>query len=514
VVGAATPTNNDSSIAQSFTLSQPATLSLWYQVICPDTVPYDWATVILRDETAGTQTTLLPRTCVTSSPWTQLTSALGPANVGHAFTLVLTSHDDDFLGDATFTRFDDVALLPSTTPDFAVSGAPGSRTVVAGAGTSYSVATSVAGGFNGSIGLGLSGLPSGATGAFSPTAVLGAGTSTLSITTSPSTPAGSYPLTITGTSGALSHTAPVTLIVNPVPDFSVSASPPSQTVVAGGGTSFSVITSVVGGFNGWIDLSMDGLPDGAVSAPTSVLGAGTSALSITTSPSTVAGSYPLTITGTSGVLSHPTPVTLVVSPVPDFSVAASPPSQAVVAGSSMSYPVATSVVGAFDGPIDLGVSGLPAGATGTFSPTQVFGADFSTLSVTTTPLTAPGSYPLTITGTSGALGHSTSVTLVVNPPGPGFAISVSPATQSVGRGKKVVYTVTVTPYGGFTGKVRLRIKMSPTGPTGAFSPISLRSGTSRLTVNGRHTVGTFRMTISGTSGGISSSAVATIIVTA
>jgi hypothetical protein len=129
-------------------------------------------------------------------------------------------------------------------------------------------------------------------------------------------------------------------------------------------------------------------------------------------------------------------------------------------------------------------------------------------------LTAPGSYPLTITGTSGALSHSASVTLVVNPPGPGFTISLSPATQSVGRGKKVVYTVTVTPYGGFTGNVRLRTKMSPRGPTGAFSPISLKSGTSHLTVNGRRTLGTFTLTISGTSGGISSSAVATVIVTA
>ena len=56
VLGSAAPTNGDSSIAQSFVLAQPATLSFWYQLTCPDTVTYDWATVTLQDNTAGTQT--------------------------------------------------------------------------------------------------------------------------------------------------------------------------------------------------------------------------------------------------------------------------------------------------------------------------------------------------------------------------------------------------------------------------------------------------------------------------
>ena len=64
----------------------------------------------------------------------------------------------------------------------------------------------------GSLRAGLASLPAGALATFSPNPAPGA-SSVLSVTTAATTPAGSYSLTITGTSGALSHTASATLIV-------------------------------------------------------------------------------------------------------------------------------------------------------------------------------------------------------------------------------------------------------------------------------------------------------------
>jgi hypothetical protein len=65
--------------------------------------------------------------------------------------------------------------------------------------------------FSGQVTLTVSGLPSGANGDFNPNPATAL--STLSVTTSASTPAGTYPLTITGVSGDLTHTAMVSLVV-------------------------------------------------------------------------------------------------------------------------------------------------------------------------------------------------------------------------------------------------------------------------------------------------------------
>ncbi len=64
------------------------------------------------------------------------------------------------------------------------------------------------------------------------------------------------------------------------------------------------------------------------------------------------------------------------------------------------------------------VSGLPTGATGTFAPTTVTGSGSSTLTITTLTTTPTGTYPLTVTGTSGSLVHTATTTLVVLPPVP------------------------------------------------------------------------------------------------
>ncbi|OLE23662.1 MAG: hypothetical protein AUG49_15400 [Catenulispora sp. 13_1_20CM_3_70_7] len=106
-VGGTGPTNGDSTAAQTFTATNGGTLSFWYDVVCPDTVTYDWATVTLKDNTAGTTSTVLAKTCVANSGWKQLTKAL---TAGHSYTLTLVSHDDDYSGDPTYTLYDDVTV--------------------------------------------------------------------------------------------------------------------------------------------------------------------------------------------------------------------------------------------------------------------------------------------------------------------------------------------------------------------------------------------------------------------
>ena len=59
----------------------------------------------------------------------------------------------------------------------------------------------------------VTGLPAGASGTLVPTSVIGSGSSVLSVSTLSTTVFGSYPLSIRGTSGSLTHSAPVTLVV-------------------------------------------------------------------------------------------------------------------------------------------------------------------------------------------------------------------------------------------------------------------------------------------------------------
>ncbi len=107
-VGGTSPTNGDSRISQTFTApSGTATLSFWYRMSCPDTVAYDWATATLKDNTSNKTTTILAKTCKTSSTFVKVSAGV---TAGHSYTLTLISHDDDYSGDPTYTLYDDALV--------------------------------------------------------------------------------------------------------------------------------------------------------------------------------------------------------------------------------------------------------------------------------------------------------------------------------------------------------------------------------------------------------------------
>ena len=391
--------------------------------------------------------------------------------------------------------------------DFTISATPSSQTVTVGGNTTYTTTVGALNGFGGSVGLTVSGLPTGATASFSPTSITGSGSSVLGVSTSSSTPAGSYTLTITGTSGGLGHSTTVTLNVA---DFTISASPSSQTVMVGGNTTYTTTVGALSGFSGSVGLTVSGLPTGATASfsPTSVIGSGGSTLSVFTSSSTPAGSYTLTITGTSGGLVHSTTVTLNVT---DFTISASPSSQAVTVGSNTTYTTTVGALNGFSGSVGLTISGLPTGATASFSPTSVTGSGNSTLSVSASSSTPAGSYTLTITGTSGGLVHSTTVTLNVTD----FTISATPSSQTVMAGNSTNYNATIGALNGFSGNVALTVSGLPTGASASFSPTSVSgSGSATLTISTTNTMSasTNTLTITGTSGSLAHSTTVTLIV--
>lgn len=114
--------------------------------------------------------------------------------------------------------------------------------------------------------------------------------------------------------------------------------------------------------------------------------------------------------------------------------------------------------------------------------------------------TPVGTYSIVVTGSGGGVKQSVAVTLIVLP---GFALSVSPSSETIARGKSGTYTVTVTGNQGFSGTVALNVSGLAPKTTGTFNPTSVtNSGSSRLTVNVRPQAprGTHSLTIRGTSG--------------
>ena len=230
--------------------------------------------------------------------------------------------------------------------------------------------------------------------------------------------AGTFTATLTVTDNAsVSDPNPPTrtITVNPAPDFSISASPSSQSTPPGGNASYTVSVGALNGFTDTVNFSVTGVPSGASASfvPTSVTGSGSSTMAVTTSGGTAAGSYILTIFGTTASLNHSVKVTLVVNSAGDFAISASPTTLQVARGGTASDTVTVGALQGFAGTVSLSVSGVPARVTASWNPSTVNGSGSVLLTIRANKPARSGSYTLTITGTSGNLVHSIPLTLVV-----------------------------------------------------------------------------------------------------
>jgi uncharacterized membrane protein len=308
------------------------------------------------------------------------------------------------------------------------------------------------------------------------------------------------------------------------PDFTVSATPSSVSTPAGGTATYTVTVGSANGFAGNVSLSLSGLSASQASwsfAPPTVAGAdGTSQLTVNTSSTLAPGTYQLTIAGTDGTTTHRSSVSLVVPAPPDFSLSASPSSASTLPGGSASFTVTVGSLNGFAGDVALSLAGIPSPpASWSFSPSTVAGgAGTSQLTVSTAASTSPGSYTLTITGTSGGTTHTATATLVVTAPAD-FTVSASPASASTGRGGTVNYAITVGSVNGFAGNVSLSLSGLQSGQASwTFTPgtVSGGAGTSSLSVTASSTLaaGTYPLTIRGTSGALSHTATVDLVVSA
>ena len=302
----------------------------------------------------------------------------------------------------------------STTAPFSLSASPGSFSVTQGSSDATSTITVTPGTYSGTVyltatqttgsGLSVSISPASGSGSNSWTSTLTVGAGSAAV--------GTYTVTVAGaetSGGSPASSTSVTVTVNGPP-----AAPGNLTASAGNGqvsltwtaspgaTSYDVLRSTTSGSEILLTtgVTSTSYTDTSVTNGTTyyyeveaVNTYGTSSPSIEASATPTATSASFTVTAA------------------DFSL---------TAGGTGSTTVTVTPSGNFTGSVTLTVTGvLPKFASGSFSTNPVTisstAAGSSTFTVRTNKKVAPGTYPLTFTGTSGSLSRSATVTLTINP---------------------------------------------------------------------------------------------------
>jgi hypothetical protein len=333
----------------------------------------------------------------------------------------------------------------SSTGSFTIKPSAATLSIAQGASGTDTITVTDISPFTGSVTLAASGLPTGVTAAFAtnPTTT----TSVLTLTVASTAAAATTTITITGTSGSITASTTIALTVTSTTStgsFTLSSALSQITVVAGSTATDTVLVTPVSGFTGSVTLAVSGLPSGVTGSwsanPTST----SSTLTLTASSTATLGTYNVSITGTSGTLSQTVGLQLVIgnATASSFTLSVASTTLNVEQNSGIADIVTVHDLNGFTGAVGFNISGLPTGVTPNFNPSTTSTTTLLSLAVGTT--VTPGSYPVTIEGTttSGSFSAGVNFTLIVSAGSPLNIAWVSPISATAGT------TVTVLPGGG------------------------------------------------------------------
>lgn len=211
---------------------------------------------------------------------------------------------------------------------------------------------------------------------------------------------------------------------------------------------------------------------------------------------------------------------------PSFLLTVNPSTMSLEQGASLSSTISVISVNGFSGTVSLSVFFTGSKLTASLSPTSVSvpanGTARSILTVTATTTNSIGNYNLVVIGVASSHGKTTyasselSVQIVSNQD---FTITSSPSSITNLFGSSNTTTITVTSQNGYTGTVSLTLT-APFGYitlTGSQNPLTLPAGgtassTLIITTSQITKLGTYNITVTGTSGSRTHSTVISLTV--
>jgi hypothetical protein len=344
-------------------------------------------------------------------------------------------------------------------------------------------------------------------------------------------------LDLSGIEHTISKGAKLTVGVEPIllqtstttesPNFVFSESDAFPNVKAGStGTSGPITISAEDGFTGTVTLSCPatfGVGSCSIS-PTSVKTFPATATLVINGTSFSAGAYQIAVQGTSGSITNSFNVSFNVG---DFSFTG-PASVSSSPGDKVTANLTLTSKDSYSGQVTASCNTAAlAGATCTFSPASPITVGNGAAVAVTATISIPsdaasGTYNITITtqDVTGAPSHSLTIALTVVSPENDFSLgSITPTPQTITPGQSASYNFNVLPVGeSFASAVTLSCSGIPSGAQCKFTPNPVTPGNASvavvttITTSGTSTAGTYPVVVTGTSGSLSHSATASLII--
>ena len=464
----------------------------------------------------------LPTGFVVPGPTTINPPTYGPANI--PISAAATVAPGSYPATLRFTpRSGPVRDVPATVvvtagPDFSLAASPTSRTLLPGGSGQITFSLTPLNGFTGVADVTIPAIQdvtvNPATFRLTSSAPVNV-TFTAAATARPAT----IPVTVVGTAAGIAgpRTVGITIVINSPPDYTLGASPPSLSLAPGASGTIRFTVNPLFGYAGTVTATVPTLPNVTATPASFTLGAGASqdvvfAVAAGTSPQTI----PFTVTGvdrTVPPLTRQVSASIVVLPLPDFSLSVAPLAVGIVQGDTATIAVAVTGLNGFTGtarvamPSVTGLTFVPSAfdlAAGATQPVQL----------ATTASTPLGTSTVTLAATAaGVAGTKTaSLSLTVNPR-PDFVLEVVPNAVSIATGATATVAVSARGLNGFAGAI---LVTAPSISGVSFAPASFSltpGGTQPVTVSlSGAAPGSYTGTFSGTSPGVSGSRTAGLTV--